>query len=71
MEKRKNHSNTIRKYLLQNDFQDDLTTEKDSEDSTTGSMQTITAETRLLDESNEAYLRAQNGFPIEGITCRG
>ena len=70
MEKRKKHSNTIRKYLLQNDFRDDLTTEEDSDDSTSGSMQTINAETRLLDESNEAYLQAQNGFPIEGITCR-
>eukprot|EP00957_Ditylum_brightwellii_P012590 951607-Ditylum_brightwellii.AAC.1 len=23
-----------------------------------------------MDESNEAYLRAQSGFPIENVTCR-
>ena len=71
IEKRKKHSNTIRKYLLQNDFHDDLPTEEGSDDSTIGSVQTTTADTQLLDESNEAYLRAQNGFPIKGITCRG
>ena len=44
---------------------------EETDDNTIGSSQTTTGETgQLRDESNEAYLRAQNGFPIENVTCR-
>jgi hypothetical protein len=70
-EKRKKRSKTIRQYLQQNDLHDETPTEEESDDDTTGSERITDADTLMLDESNEAYLRAQNGFPIEGITCRG
>ena len=70
-EKRKKRSKTIRQYLQQNDLHDESPTEEESDGDTIGSERITDADTLMLDESNEAYLRAQNGFPIEGITCRG
>eukprot|EP00957_Ditylum_brightwellii_P040789 3088105-Ditylum_brightwellii.AAC.1 len=71
MEKRKKQCNTIRKYLVQTESSEDLTTDEETDDSTIDSSHTPNGATsQLLDESNKAYICAQNDFPLERVTCR-
>eukprot|EP00957_Ditylum_brightwellii_P177356 13509511-Ditylum_brightwellii.AAC.1 len=70
-EERKEQFNTIRKFLVRAESSEDLSPDEDTDDSTIDSSRTTNeATSQLLDKSDEAYIQAQDDFPLERVTCR-
>eukprot|EP00957_Ditylum_brightwellii_P091868 6995084-Ditylum_brightwellii.AAC.1 len=70
-EKRKERSNTVRNFLVRAESSEDLSPDEDTDDSTIDSSRnTNEATSQLLDNTDEAYIQAQDDFPLERVTCR-